>query len=164
MLILALLILWYNLSLLHSIVAGAPYVPTPNKDIATILELADVTPRSIIYELGSGDGRLVIAAAQAGAHHVTGIEINTFLVWWSRYRIWRFGLRNASIRRGNILHSSFSDATVIILYILPGLMERLEPKLRRNLRPGTIIVSKGFTFPHWKPSAVKNGIYQYVAR
>ncbi len=164
MLIVALLIVWYNLGLLHSILSGAPYVATPTKDITTILELADISSHSVVYELGSGDGKLVIATAQAGAQHVYGIEINTFLVWWSRYKIARLRLRNATIVRGNILHTSFADATVVILYILPGLMKRLEPKLRAELKPGTIIISKGFPLHGWTPTAHKNGIFQYVVR
>ncbi len=141
--------------------AGAPFVRSRKEKIKTMIELAQLKPRETVLDLGSGDGSIVIEAAKSGAHAV-GIEINPFLVWYSRWRIKRAGLENrAQIIQKNFCDFTLNDADVIFLYLWPSTIEKLKEKLRRELKPEARIVSNGFPIKGWNPIMEKDKVYLY---
>ena len=133
---------------------GAPFVPTEPDVVQRVLDLAEVGAGDVFYDLGSGDGRLVIGAALHGAQ-AFGIEIDRLRAWYSK--VWIALLRlgkNARIMQTNFFDIDLSDATVVCLYLLQETNEKIQEKLEEELRPGTRVVSVAFTFPGWEPVAV----------
>jgi SAM-dependent methyltransferase len=127
-----------------------PYVTTPDDVVAAMLDLAEVSEEDTVYDLGSGDGRILLAAAGRGARAV-GIEIDPELVDQSRQAIAAAGLSNrVTVRRGDLFKQNLTPATVITLYLRPHLNTQLRPQLDR-LQPGTRIVSHMFSMPGAKP-------------
>lgn len=132
---------------------GAPFVPMGRDVVIRILKLAEVGPGKKFYDLGSGDGRVVIAAAMRGADAV-GIEIDTIRVLYSRFWLKILRIRNAEVIRGDLFNQSLHDADIVSLYLLPETNEKLRPKLEKELRSGTLVVATGFEVPGWKPLKV----------
>jgi SAM-dependent methyltransferase len=129
------------------------WLPTPEALVERMLTMAQVGPRDILYDLGSGDGRLVIAAAKRGAQAV-GVEFNPELVAYSENRARAAGVaRNARFVRGDIFETDFSQASVVTLYLLSTLNMRLRPTLL-GMRPGTRVVSHAFSMDDWAPDEV----------
>jgi len=137
-----------------------PYVGQPGKDVVWVptedalvqkmLDLAKVTSKDFVIDLGSGDGRTVIAAAKRGAT-AEGIEYNPDMVELSKRNAIEAGVTNrASFIHGDIFDTDFSNATVITMFLLPQLNLRLRPKLL-DMKPGTRLVSNSFTMEDWKP-------------
>lgn len=128
-----------------------PYVPTPEPILQAMLELAEVAVGDRVVDLGSGDGRLVLAAAERGATAL-GIELREDLVGLSRNEAHRRGLSDrATFFAGDILDADWGDPTVVLAYLSPELMQALEPRLRDTLAPGTRVVSHAFPIPGWEP-------------
>lgn len=128
------------------------WVPTSQSQVDSMLDLAKVTRKDYVIDLGSGDGRTVIAAARRGARAM-GVEFNAELVELSRHNAREAGLADrASFVRSDIFESDFSKATVITLFLLPELNLRLRPALL-SLAAGTRIVSNTFTMDDWLPDA-----------
>ena len=121
---------------------GAPFVPTKNKTADAMIKLAEIKKGDTVYDLGSGDGKLLLLAAKKGAR-VIGYEINPILVLFSN-------LRGARTRWKNFWSADIHNADVIFIYLLPWKMERLAEKLKKELKPGATIVSNSFIFPGWK--------------
>jgi len=143
---------------------GAPYVKSKKEKVEIMMRLADLKPNDLMIDLGSGDGLFVIEAARRGAKAI-GYEINPILVWWSKRKI--KSLRQAE--RAKIYRKSFwsvdlSSATCVMLYGITGMMKKLEKKLENELKPGTKIISNGFSFPDWKPKIKENGVYFYIKK
>lgn len=116
-----------------------------------MLGLADVKADDVVYDLGSGDGRIVIAAAQRGARAV-GVELDAALVQDSRDRAFAAGVaERATFVWQDVLKSDLHPATVVTLYLFPELNAKLAPKLRAELQPGTRIVSHRFPVGDWIP-------------
>jgi len=155
-----------------TLIRQVPYVPTPQDIVDKMLELAKITPDDVVYDLGSGDGRIVITAAQKYGAHAVGVEINPDLYRLSSARIKELGLDDrARIICEDMFDVSVHRATVVVLYLLTSSNEKLRPKLERELRPGARIVCHDFHVPGWDPEKVvevtsKNGlphkIYLYV--
>jgi SAM-dependent methyltransferase len=125
-------------------------MPTPEALVERMLTMAQVTPRDVVYDLGSGDGRLVIAAAKRGAQ-AYGVEYNPDLVAFSENRARAQGMaQKAHFVHGDIFETDFSKATVVTLYLLSTLNMRLRPHLLK-MRPGTRVVSHAFTMEDWTP-------------
>jgi len=128
-----------------------PYVPSPQFVIDVMLDLARVRPGDLVYDLGSGDGRIVIAAAKKGAQAV-GFEIDGDLVGESRANIKKAGVEAlAQIRHQDILTVDFSAATVVTMYLLPDVNLQLKPALLSQLKAGSRIVSHSFNMGDWQP-------------
>ena len=126
---------------------GAPWVPSPNATVRKMLLLAKVKPGEQVYDLGSGDGRIVIASAKEFGARSTGVEIDLSRVLYSRLLITLLGLRG----RARVIWSSFyrvdlSTADVVTVYLLPETNDKLTPKLERELRPTCRVVSHAFKF------------------
>jgi len=125
------------------------FVPTPSAVVEGMLALAGVGAGDTVFDLGCGDGRLVIEAALLGARGV-GIDIDTSLVERSRLRATEAGVESTTqFRVGNFFEADLTGATVVVLYLLHAVNRILLPKLRRDLRPGTRIVSHSFDMGDW---------------
>ncbi|HTM68653.1 MAG TPA: hypothetical protein VL426_05115 [Candidatus Binatia bacterium] len=145
----------------YSVLFGAPYVPTDEERVASMLRLADLKPGERLYDLGSGDGRIVIAAARQGAY-AEGWEISPYLWLISWLKIRRLGLQDrARVRLGTYWGEKFNDADVVTLFLITMQMGRMEKKLREELRPGSRVVSYAFDFPRWQHDDKREGIYLY---
>jgi len=126
------------------------WVPTPQALVDRMLDMARLTPHDTLVDLGSGDGRTVITAAKRGAK-ARGIEYNPDMVALSRSAALREGLAGQAVfEQADIFESDFSDATVVTLFLLPGLNLRLKPTLL-DMAPGTRVVSNSFTMGEWEP-------------
>lgn len=135
------------------------WLPTPEPLVERMLTMAQVGPDDIVYDLGSGDGRTVIAAAKRGAQAV-GVEYNPDLVAFSETKARIQGVaQKARFVQGDIFQTDFSRATVVTLYLLSTLNLRLRPTLLR-LRPGTRVVSHAFTMEDWAPDEVSQTEYR----
>jgi SAM-dependent methyltransferase len=129
------------------------WLPTPEAVVERMLAMAQVGPRDVVYDLGSGDGRMVIAAAKRGAQAV-GVEFDPELVAFSERRARAEGVAGrARFARGDIFETDFREATVVTLYLLPTLNLRLRPTLL-GMRPGTRVVSHAFGMDDWAPDEV----------
>ena len=141
-----------------------PFVPSSQEVVDRMIELASVKKGDLVYDMGSGDGRIVIAAAKKGAKAV-GFEIDGDLVKESRENIRKAGVQNlAEIRRQDILSVDFSAASVITMYLLPDVNLKLKEKLLRQLKPGSRVVSHSFDMGDWPPDKVEqvNGRTVYL--
>jgi Methyltransferase domain len=139
------------------------WVPTPQALVDKMLDMAKVTPRDYVIDLGSGDGRTVITAAKRGAKAL-GIEYNPDMVELSKRNAAKEGVSDrANFVKADLFESDFSEATVITMFLLPGINIRLRPKIL-DLRPGTRIVSNSFTMGEWtadEEGTVKNDCASY---
>ena len=129
------------------------WVPTPQVVVDKMLELARVTPQDVVIDLGSGDGRTVITAAKSGARAL-GIEYNPDMVAYSQRQAAAAGVTEARARfvKADLFETSFAEATVVTMFLLPDINLKLRPKIL-ELKPGTRIVSNTFTMGDWKPDA-----------
>ena len=128
-----------------------PFVPTPQEVVDKMIELAGVKKGDTVYDLGSGDGRIVITAAKKGAKAV-GFEIDGDLVKESRENVRKAGVQNsAEIRQQDILTVDLSAASVVTMYLLPDVNLKLKPNLLSQLKPGSRVVSHSFDMGDWKP-------------
>lgn len=129
---------------------GAPYVPSPERVARRLLQLADVSPGDVVYDLGSGDGRIVIMAAKEFGARGVGVEIDSQLVQEARRRAQRAGVSHrVEFRQGDLFETDLSEATVVTLYLWPDMNNRLRPKLLRELDPGDRVVSHSFDIDKW---------------
>jgi len=132
--------------------SGGPYVPTPQAVVDAMLELAGVGPRDYVIDLGSGDGRIVLTGATRHKASGMGVDIDPELVDLANGSARKLGVsERVRFERRDVLAADVSRATVITLYLLPGMMVNLQAKLLAELRPGTRIVSHDFIFENWKP-------------
>lgn len=128
-----------------------PFVPTPQEVVDKMIELGGVKKGDVVYDLGSGDGRIVITAAKKGARAV-GFDVDGDLVKESRENIRKAGLeKSAEIKQQDILTVDLSPATVVTMYLLPDVNLKLKPNLLSQLKPGSRVVSHAFDMGDWKP-------------
>jgi SAM-dependent methyltransferase len=148
----------------------APFVLSPQPIVDRMLELANLRAGELVYDLGCGDGRILITAAQKYKARGVGIEISPKLVEMTTALVKRLGLDGQiQIRLGNILETKFSDADVVTLYLETNSNELLRPAMEKQLRPGTRVVSHDFEVRGWRPVMVdkieafhrKHTIYLY---
>jgi predicted O-methyltransferase YrrM len=132
-----------------------PYVPTPNEVVAQMLALAKVKGDDVLYDLGSGDGRIVITAAQKFGTRGVGVDINPERIKDANENAQKAGVTDrVKFLQQDLLQTDISEATVITLYLLPDINLKLRPELFRQLKPGTRIVSHDFDMGEWKPERV----------
>lgn len=133
----------------------APYIPTPQVIVDKMLEAARVKPGEVVYDLGSGDGRIIIAAAQKFKAKAVGVELSAELCRASEERIKALGLQDqVKVIQGNLLKVDLSPADVVTIYLLTSSNDRLRPNLEKYLKPGARVVSNDFEIRGWKPSRV----------
>jgi ribosomal protein L11 methylase PrmA len=133
-----------------SYILGFPYAPSTNRAIQSMMTLSHAGPRDTVYDLGSGDGRIVIEAAKLGAHAI-GIEINPLLALLSSIRI-RFSpqKKHANVVWGDFWHFDLMSATIVMAYLPPQAMEKLRKKLTAECKPDTIVVTNSHIYTDWK--------------
>jgi len=130
---------------------GGPYVPTPQKVVDAMLELAGVGARDFVMDLGSGDGRIVLTAATRFQARGVGLDIDQDLVDRANGSAQRLGIADrVRFVKQDVRLADLSEVTVLTLYLLPGMMTTLRPKLLKELKPGVRIVSHDFDFGDWK--------------
>ena len=129
-----------------------PFITTPADVVERMLQIAETRADDVVIDLGSGDGRIVIAAAQQFGARALGIELDAALVERSRKNAELAQVSSrASFVQGDVLTADISRATVVTVYLLPALMEKLQPRFIDQLAPGTRIVSHAFTMAGWAP-------------
>ena len=134
----------------------APYVPTPQDVVDRMLAVAQVTSNDVVYDLGSGDGRIVITAAKKYGARGVGIDIDSERISESRRNARDAGVTAlVEFRRGDILQADVSKATVVMLYLVSSANMKLRPLLTRQLSPGARVVSHTFGMGDWVPEKVE---------
>lgn len=145
------------------IIRGAPFLPTDRRDTQKMVELAQLKTGDILVDLGSGDGRILIAAANLGAE-AHGYEINPLLVLWSRWKIKKSGLSGkAFVHWKNYWFEDLSRFHAVTIFGITSIMDKIGEKLSRELKPGSRVICHIFPIPNW--SGQKNGsLYVYIKR
>jgi SAM-dependent methyltransferase len=129
-----------------------PYVPTPQNVVDTMLKLANLKPGDVIYDLGSGDGRIVITAAKQYGVRGVGIDINPVRIQQANENARKEGVAGmVTFKKNDLFEEDIHEATVVTIYLLPAVNLRLRPKLFKELKPGTRIISHDFDMGDWKP-------------
>jgi len=129
-----------------------PYVPTTEEAVRAMLKLADVKKADIVYDLGCGDGRIVIAAAKTYGARGVGIDIDPDRIQEARENAKKAGVENlVRFEENDLFQANFREATVVTLFLLPSINLKLRPKLLQDLKPGTRVVSNTFDMGNWRP-------------
>ncbi len=148
--------------LLLPVTLGAPYVGIKPAPLAKMIKAAAIITGERAVDLGSGDGRIVIALARAGAE-AHGYEINPVLVWLARRNIKRAGLKGqAFIHWRSFRLADFSKFQIVTIYGLKSIMKELEVRLQKELPRSGRVISHTFQFPNWIPQEKSGGIYSYT--
>jgi ubiquinone/menaquinone biosynthesis C-methylase UbiE len=135
----------------------APFVQTPLEVAKKMLDISQIRPGEVLYDLGCGDGRLIILAAKEIGAKATGIELREDLIERARTEIKRLDLEDkVNVIQGNFFDVPISDADVVTLYLTSSANERLRPKLEAELKNGVRVISHDFKVPGWKPNSVYN--------
>jgi SAM-dependent methyltransferase len=133
-----------------------PYVPTPERVVDEMLRMANVTGKDVLYDLGSGDGRIVITAARRFGTRGVGIDIDPERIREANENARKAGVTHlVKFIEGDIFQADIGEATVVTLYLLPAVNLQLRPKLLRDLRPGTRIVSHNYDMGDWQPQRTR---------
>jgi SAM-dependent methyltransferase len=134
-----------------------PYVPTPQPIVDKMLELAKVDKKDVLYDLGCGDGRIVITAAKEHGARGVGYDINPVRIKEAKQNAKEAGVTDkVEFRVGDLFEADFSKATVVTLYLLPDVNRKLRPQLWKQLKVGTRVVSHDFDMgPEWPPEKVE---------
>lgn len=143
------------------------YVPTPQPVVDAMLNMADVGPGDVLYDLGSGDGRIPVTAAKRFGIRAVGIDINPDRVAEARANAEEAGVADkVTFIQGDLFEEDFSDATVVTLYLLESLNLKLRPRLLNELKPGTRVVSHAFSMGDWPAEQMQeidnNTIYMWT--
>lgn len=154
----------YLLYFVIAFLIGGPFVPSDNKTAHAMVTLAGIKKGMTVYDLGSGDGRLLFLAAKKGATAV-GYELNPVLAFYTKVRaLFSPYRKNIIVHCKNFWNADISDADVIFVYLLPWHMEHLAAKLKKEARKGTYVVSNSFIFPDWKILHEDHANHVYVFR
>lgn len=140
--------------------SDAPYVPTNMDNIRKILKLAGVKKGKKFYELGSGDGRVVIEAAKLGAEGI-GIEQSWIRILYSRYQANKLSLKRAKFYHGNVFSKNFQDGDIFYIFLLTKGVYKLEEKLKSELKKGAVVITQTYHFKGWIPFKKIDNFYLY---
>jgi SAM-dependent methyltransferase len=146
-----------------------PFVATPGEVVDQMLRLGKVGRNDVLYDLGSGDGRIVIAAAKRFGTRGLGVDIDPVRVREARENATKEGVADkVKFVQQDLFHTDLSQATVVTLYLLPKINLKLRPKLQRELKPGARVVSHNYDMGDWKPDQVvevgNHTVYLWVIR
>jgi protein-L-isoaspartate O-methyltransferase len=146
---------------LYQMTRGAIFVPSHKRTVEIMVKLAEVQPGMKVADLGSGDGRIVIAMALRGAE-VIGFELNPILAYYSRWKIKNLGLTSkAKIVIGDFWNADLSQFDVVTLFGIDYIMEKLGEKLQKEMKNGSTVISNAFEFKAWKKEKSESGINVY---
>jgi predicted RNA methylase len=127
------------------------FVPLPMGTVKKILKLADIRKNDVLYDLGCGDGRIIISAAKEYGIKSVGIEKNSFLAWVCRRKIKKNNLEDkVKVIQDDIFNQDLSKATIVVMYLTQKLNDKLKPKLEKELKKGTRVISASHVFKGWK--------------
>ena len=133
----------------------APFVQTPFDVAKKMLDMSQIKSNEVLYDLGCGDGRLIILAAKDTGAKTTGIELREDLIERARIEVERLNLEDrVTIIQGDLFDVPISEADVVTLFLTPSANDRLRPKLEAELKPDARVISHDFEIPGWKPSAI----------
>ena len=155
-----LILIIFCLYTVYAFITGAPFVPTARKRVRKMIALSGLKNGQTMMDLGSGDGRIVFQAAKSGAQAI-GIEINPILYYWSLLKKKLRRAHNASFKRMNLWDVDLSDVDVLTLFFIYPKMESLGKKIKKEMKPGTCVVSYAFRFPGWQYEKNDGKIYLY---
>jgi len=164
LLVIGLAVVAFIASKFWTVFIGAGWSPTPLPTVRRMLSLAEVKPEDIVYDLGCGDGRIIIMATREYGARSIGIEADPFRCLYTWVRIIISGLsKKTGLIWGNFFRSNLSEATIVILFLSQSANNNLRKKLSQELKPGSRIVSYYWTFNGWRPKKVdrKFGVYLY---
>ena len=149
-----------------ALIKSAPWDPTPMRIVKIMLEMAGVKKGETLYDLGCGDGRIIITAAKMYGAEAVGVELDPLRYLITRARIKFNGLKNATVLRENFFNIDFSKADVVTLFLYKSVNNRLKNKFASQLRDGSRIVSYIWRFDEWIPEKVdeKNRVYLYIVK
>lgn len=139
---------------------GVPFLPTHRKQAIKMIEFANIQPGMTVVDLGSGAGRLMFLAAKKGAN-VIGYELNPFLVLWTWLMIKIKRLTNVKVKMRSLYEADLKNVDVVLAFLFPEYMKKLEPKLFSEMKPGSTIISYSFSIPHHTPLVQEEGIMVY---
>ncbi len=163
--IIVIVIVIVAVSIIWPLLLGAAWSPTSVRIVDRMLEMAQIVSEDVVYDLGSGDGRIVVEAARKYQAKGVGIEVDPLRVIWSIINVYLMRL-NGSVRIvwGNIFHQDISDATIVTLFLWQRTNQKLKKKLLSELKPGTRVVSYIWTFDDWIPVSADeyNRVYLYI--
>ncbi|TXK50542.1 class I SAM-dependent methyltransferase [Pontibacter qinzhouensis] len=138
-------------------ILDVPYVPTRQVVVDAMLDLAKVSANDVLFDLGCGDGRIVITAAQKHGATGTGVDIDPDRIKEANENAKKANVSDkVNFVEGNLFEMDFSKATVVTLYLLPDINLKLRPQLMKQLKPGTRVVSHAFEMGDWKPEQTVN--------
>jgi 2-polyprenyl-3-methyl-5-hydroxy-6-metoxy-1,4-benzoquinol methylase len=148
-------------AVLYFFYQGPIFVPTLVQTVERMVAASRVRPGMKVADLGSGDGRIAIAFAKAGAD-ATGFEINPLLVWYSRYKVRSAGVsEHVQITSSNFWNQNLGEYDIVTVFGINHVMERLEKKLRLELKPGAIVISNAFRLPNLKLKEAQGSLLVY---
>jgi hypothetical protein len=151
----------------YSFAVGAPIFFTPKRAIRNALKYCNSKPNSKFYDLGAGNGRAMIIAGKEFGLKPYGFELSPIFYLVTKINIYFFGNKNSRIFCQNFYNRSLKDADIVFCFLKPSVMEKLKIKFKKELKPGTKIISYSFSIPDWKPEkTIRNGypgnIYIYT--
>lgn len=155
-----LVILWALIGISWFAGSDAPFIPTKKSQIKQVLKAAGLKKGRIFYELGSGDGRVVLEAAKMGAV-ANGVEQSWIRVWYSRFKSWRLKLNKVSFFHGDIFQRHYFPADVVYIYLLTEGVLKLERKLKKELKNGAVVITQTYHFKKWPPFKKLGNFYFY---
>jgi SAM-dependent methyltransferase len=136
------------LSLYWTRIVGGPWAPSSMQVVYQMMEMAGVGPEDVVYDLGCGDGRMLLAAVRRYRASAVGIEIDPLRYLWCQFLITiLFQRKNVWIIFGNLFNKDLSEADVVMCYLMPDALAKLEKKFKKELQQGTRVVSNRFSFP-----------------
>jgi predicted RNA methylase len=136
------------------------FIPTPFEDIDTFFNLAPISHDDVVYDLGSGDGRLLFAALEKGAGKIVGVELEPELAREARKTAKEKGVEDkATFLEADVMDVNLSNATVVLCYLFPTASEALKPKFELELKAGTRVIMESFRIEGWKP--VRTAVFGY---
>ncbi len=145
---------------IYAIFSGAPFVPTLKNRISAMMRLGSFKKTDRVFELGCGDGRIIIEVAKKGVKEAIGYEFSIPTYFLALFRVWR-AKSSAKIRFGNYFKKDFSNADVLICFSYDKSMEKFEKKIWPVLKKGTRVISNEFQMPNVKPDEIDSGVYLY---
>ena len=140
---------------------SAPFVPSKKTHRETMMSLAKINKKSVVYELGCGNSCIIRMASAKGAKKAIGYEVSLPLIWYGKFMCF-IQKNSAQIRYGNIWKQNYSDADILFLYLLPHTMKRIQKDIWSQLKPGACIISNTFAIKGLKEVKKIDGIYLYV--
>lgn len=145
----------FTFSLIISGLKGSPYVPTNKKELKAIFEQVSLKKGDKLFDLGCGDGRSLRFAVKEYKVDGTGYDVNTLLIWYSRFLAFIKGIKGISFKVENILNVDLSSVDFVYIFLMPKLIQKLLPNFNNHLKRGAIVISHGFKVIGWEKKLIK---------